>query len=78
MSDSMTPWTVAHQALSPSNSPGKNMGVGQAKLKSAIVEFFAKITGTSETGIYHVFRVIISRVLRKSGACVFEHEDIVK
>ena len=57
---------------------GKNMGVGQAKLKSAIVGFFAKITGTYETGIYHVFRVIISRVLRKSGACVFEHEDIVK
>lgn len=54
------------------------MGVGQAKLKSAIAELFAKITGTYETGIYHVFRVIISRVLRKSEACVFEHEDTVK
>ena len=73
----MTPWTVAHQAPSPSNCPGKNMGVGQAKLKSAIVELFAKITGTYERGIYHVFPVIISRVLKKSGACVFEHEDTV-
>ena len=53
------------------------MGVGQAKLKSAIVEVFAKITSTYERGIYHVFPVIISRVLKKSGACVFEHEDTV-
>ena len=28
MSDSVTPWTAGHQALSPWNSPGKNTGVG--------------------------------------------------
>ena len=28
VSDSATPWTVAHQALCPWDSPGKNTGVG--------------------------------------------------
>ena len=32
----VTPWTVAHQALCPWDSPGKNIGVGSHSLLQGI------------------------------------------
>ena len=51
MSDSMTPWTVAH--LWPWNSPGKNTGVGSRPLLQGIF-----LTQGSNPGLLHCRKIL--------------------
>ena len=53
MSDSVTPWTVTHQALCPWNFPGKNTGVD---CHSLLQEIFS--TQESNPGLLHYSQIL--------------------
>ena len=70
MSDSVTPWTVAHQALCPLNSPGKNTGVG---CHSLLQETFP--TQGLNLGLLHCRQILYHLSYREVPLCVVVVRD---